>query len=81
MSQLADDPLGDCQTSAGATRASMFRFRADRVLWSASLDDRGRLCCSSKRDESARVIQAAYRRFLAAGEPVLAMPPQLWHLP
>jgi len=78
VSQAAGDALGDCELRADAKRASMFRFRADRVLWSAELDERGRLYFARdrEREASARVIQAAYRRFLAAGEPMLTMPPQ-----
>jgi hypothetical protein len=56
----------------GAVAAKMIRFRGDKILFSAVLDDSGRLVSPS--DWGATVIQRAYRRRLSMGEPYLPMP-------
>lgn len=60
----------------GAVSAKMIRFRGDKILFSAVLDERGCLLSLTDglRDWSATVIQRAYRRRLAMGDPYLPMP-------
>lgn len=60
----------------GAVAAKMIRFRGDKILFSAVLDDAGNLTSLPEglREWSAAVIQRAYRRRLALGDPYLPMP-------
>ena len=53
------------------SRVLMMYFDPERVLFRDELHDDSR----DTRDKSARVIQAAFRRFVVAGDPYLAMPP------
>lgn len=66
-----------------AERAVMIRFRADRILFTGTLEPGDLVECVDERvDETIRrhqaaMIQKAFRRFQAKGEPYLTMPP-LW---
>lgn len=54
-------------------RAVMINFDAKRILFQDDLQEYSH--GDDARDKSARVIQAAFRRFVIAGDPYLAMPP------
>lgn len=55
------------------TRAVMIHFDDKHILFQDELQTD--FVGADVRDRSARVIQTAFRRFLVAGDPYLAMPP------
>lgn len=63
----------------GTVKCTMIRFRGDRILFTAELDENDRLVLPmgslAVHEKSAVVIQRAFRRHAALGDPVLPMPP------
>lgn len=63
----------------GTVKCKMIRFRGDRILFTAELDENDRLVLPmgslAVHEKSAVVIQRAFRRHAALGDPVLPMPP------
>ena len=63
----------------GTRACKMIRFRGDRILFTAELDDDQRLVLPTGslaiHERSAIVIQRAFRRHAALGDPTLPMPP------
>ena len=60
---------------ADAVHVLMIRFNGAKILFSDELEHSDPPCPELSRERSARIIQSAFRRFLAAGDPTLAMPP------